>query len=130
MRRAFLVGDRIYLRVLEESDITEEYMTWINDPEVTRYLGTGVYPATVDNMKKWLEKFQDSTTDLAFAITDKETDLHIGNITLHSISWIHRTAEIGILIGQKDYWGNGYGTEAQSLLDRLRFSASRSEQSP
>jgi len=121
MRRPFLVGERIYFRVLEESDITEEYIGWLNDPEVTRYLGVGKFPSTVANVKRWLEKYQDSTTNLAFAIVDKETDQHIGNITLYDINWVNRTADIGVMIGRKEFWGGGYGTEAQSLIIEYAF---------
>jgi hypothetical protein len=38
MRRPFLMGKKIYLRLLEESDVSEEYVGWLDDYEVTRYL--------------------------------------------------------------------------------------------
>ena len=122
MKRAFLAGDRIYLRALEESDITEECIGWLNDPEVTRFLAmTGKYPATVDSMKRWIENYQGSTTNLAFAVIDKSTDRHIGNVTLYDINWIHRTADISLMIGAKDFWRGGYGTETQSIIIDYAF---------
>lgn len=121
MGSPFLVGERLYLRALEESDVTEEYVGWLNDPEVTRYLGSGKYPATVASTKKWLEKYHDSTTNLAFAIIDRATDRHIGNLTLYDINWINRTADIGLMIGCKEFWSGGYGTEAQNLIIAYAF---------
>lgn len=122
MRRPFLVGNLVYLRVLEESDITEEYMGWLNDPEVNLFLETtGQFPATFDNMRQWLEKYRDGTANLAFAIVEKSTDRHIGNITLNNINLIHRTAWIGITIGRKDLQGHGYGKEAENLLIEHAF---------
>lgn len=52
MRRPFLAGRRLYLRLLEESDTSEDYLGWLNDGKVTRYLGgpTGRLPATPDTL--------------------------------------------------------------------------------
>lgn len=122
MRLPFLVGERIYLRILEETDITEENIGWLNDPQATQFLEmSGAFPTTFDSMKKWLLGYQNNTSNLAFAIIDKATDRHIGNITLTDINWIHRTATLPILIGARDYWSKGYGTEAQSLLIEYAF---------
>ena len=123
MRIPFLVGERIYLRPLDESDITEENIEWLNDTETTRFLEmTGAFPATYDTMKQWLEKYENSTTNLAFALVHKSTDRHIGNIALTDINWIHRTAVISLLIGVKEFWGKGYGTESQSLIIDYAFN--------
>jgi len=121
MRRPFLIGEKLYLRALEESDIGEEYLGWLNEPEVTRYLGTGKFPSTLDSLRKYLDHFRDSTTDLVFAIVDKETNQHIGNVTLNRIDWIHRTGDTGLMIGRKDFWGKGYAFEAWSLLIDYAF---------
>ena len=67
------------------------------------------------------ERFQNSTTDLIFAVVDRETDRHIGNVTLNHINWIHRTADTGVMIGCKDFWGKGYGFKVWSLLIEYAF---------
>jgi len=121
MRRPFLVGQRLYLRSLEESDIGEEYLGWLNDHEVTRYTETGKFPSTSDTIRKYLERFQNSVSNIAFAIVDCETDQHIGNVTLNRINWIHRTADTGLLIGRKEFWGKGYAYEAWSLIVDYAF---------
>jgi RimJ/RimL family protein N-acetyltransferase len=121
MRRPFLVGKKVYLRLLEESDIGDEYVEWLNDYEVTRYLETGQFPSSPEAIRKYLERFQDSTTDLIFAIVDTETDQHIGNVTLNRINWINRTADTGLIIGKKAFWGKGYAFEAWSLVLEYAF---------
>jgi len=121
MRRPFLGGQRLYLRFLEESDVTEDYISWLNNYEVTRYLETGKFPSTPQTVRKYLERFIANTTDIIFAIIDPETEQHIGNVTLNHINWIHRTADTGIMIGRKDYWGKGYGFEAWSLVLEYAF---------
>ena len=121
MRRPFLIGEKVYLRLLEDSDIGEEYVGWLNDYEVTRYLETGKFPSTPDAIRKYLERFQDSATDLIFAIVDKDTDQHIGNVTLNRINWINRTADTGLIIGPKESRGKGYAFEAWSLILEYAF---------
>jgi RimJ/RimL family protein N-acetyltransferase len=121
MRRPFLVGKKVYLRLLEESDIGDEYVEWLNDYEVTRYLETGQFPSSPEAIRTYLERFQDSTTDLIFAIVDTETDQHIGNVTLNRINWINRTADTGLIIGPKESRGKGYAFEAWSLILEYAF---------
>lgn len=121
MRRPFLTGKKVYLRLLDESDIGEEYIQWLNDPEVTRYLGTSRFPATPSSIRKYLERFEDSTFGLILAIIDMESDQHIGNVTLSRIDWIHRRGDTGIMIGRKEFWGKGYAFEAWSLLIEFAF---------
>ena len=121
MRRPFLVGERIYLRLLDETDITEDYMGWLNDSEVIRYLETGKFPSTPETIQKYLERFIESSTDVVFAIVDRENEIHIGNVSLNDINWIHRTANTGLLIGRKEYWGKRYGFEAWNLVLAYAF---------
>ncbi|GIW07601.1 MAG: hypothetical protein KatS3mg060_2406 [Dehalococcoidia bacterium] len=122
----FLRGERIYLRPLELTDATAEYVRWLNDADVTRYLDTGKYPATRETVREYIRSFQGSRTNLAFAIVDRATGRHIGNVTLNHIDPIHRTADTGIMIGSKQFWGRGIAYEAWSLLlgyafDRLNL---------
>jgi RimJ/RimL family protein N-acetyltransferase len=121
MRRPFLIGQKLYLRLIEESDVGEEYVEWLNDGEVTHYLVTGKFPSTPETIRDYLKRFQDSKTDLIFAIVDLETEKYIGNVTLNRISWIHRTADTGLMIGQKEFWGKGYAFEAWSLIIEYAF---------
>lgn len=116
MRRPFLIGKRLYLRSLEESDIGEEYLAWLNDYEVTCYLESGKFPSTPESIRRYVEHFRDSSTDVIFAIVDRETDQHIGNVTLNRFNWLNRTADTGLMIGRKEFWGKGYAFEAWSLL--------------
>ena len=55
------------------------------------------------------------------AIVASEDDSHIGNIKIHRIDFYHRFAEISLIIGEKAYWGTGYGTEAIQLAVAFAF---------
>jgi ribosomal-protein-alanine N-acetyltransferase len=122
MHRAFLVGPRVYLRRLEDADVSEEYLAWLNDPDVTRYLETGRTPSSVESIRQFLRRFDGSTTDFIFAIVERRTDRHVGNITLNRISATHRTADTGLMIGRKDARGKGYAREAWALVAGYAFA--------
>ena len=62
-----------------------------------------------------------SANDVVFAIVDRATEQHIGNTAIHNIDWIRRLGEFGIIVGEKAYWGKGYGTEATRLVVGFAF---------
>jgi ribosomal-protein-alanine N-acetyltransferase len=103
MYRPFLIGQKLYLGALEGSDVCEEYIKWLNDTEVTRYMEIGKYPSTPETIRVFLERFQGSTTDIIFAIVDQKTDQPGGNVTFNRINWIHRTADTGLMIGHREF---------------------------
>jgi ribosomal-protein-alanine N-acetyltransferase len=116
MEHPFLIGERLYLRGIERKDLTGEYFQWLNDYEVTRYLESGRFPNTVEAMEAYYRDKANSAHDAMFMIVLKEKDRPIGTIKLGSINWVHRTAEYGIMVGARDVWNQGYGTEAGRLL--------------
>jgi RimJ/RimL family protein N-acetyltransferase len=116
VKNAFLVGERLYLRPLDESDVGDDYVGWLNDPEVTRFLETGRWPTSAESVRAWVRRFDGSRSDLAFAIVDRASEAHVGNVTLNHIHPVHRTADTGLMLGRKDFWGKGYAREAWSLV--------------
>ena len=60
-------------------------------------------------------------TDVMFMIVLQDDDRPIGTIKLGGIHWVHRHAEFGIMIGAKDLWGQGYGTDAGRLVLEYAF---------
>ena len=116
MQHPFLIGERLYLRAIEQEDLSGPYFQWLNDAEVTRHMETGRFPNTQARMEAYLEARTADGTDVMFMIVLKERDRSIGTIKLGCINWIHRHAEYGIMIGVKEVWGQGYGTEAGRLL--------------
>lgn len=111
-----LVGEKCYLSPIDPDD-ADKYAAWLNDQDVTRWLTLATSVVTAAGEKEILQKISREHT---YAIVDIGTDEAIGNVGLHAVNHIHRTAEIGIFIGRKDCWDKGYGSEAMSLL--LDFS--------
>lgn len=119
-KSAFLEHELIYLRPFRESDIPV-WTTWFNDAEVTHRMNKGYFPNTEALQRKHLEGVTQSDSDLQLAILLKEGEQLIGAIGLHKINWIHRTADISIVIGETEHWGKGYGAIAVQLLVRHAF---------
>jgi len=112
----FLRGDQVSLRILNEKDIDGNYAGWLNDPEITAYNSHGRFPMTIDKLKEFVKYAYGSNSSLVFAVIDNNNNEHIGNISLQSISWVDRNAEIAFLLGEKKYWGKGVMYEAGKLL--------------
>lgn len=125
---AFLVGECCYLRPPTREDVLGNWPHWFSDPEVTRYMLRGVFPQSVDAQIDFYEHVAaEQTTDLVLAIVARDTDAHVGTVGLHRIDWINRSAEFGIVIGERDHWGKGIGGEATRLIvahgfDRLNLN--------
>lgn len=117
----FIMGEKLYLRPLGKSDINERYLGWINNPEVTEHMATGAFPSTIEKLEEYYRGMTTSHNHVILAIVDKDSHTHIGNITLNDIEWVNRRANLGIMIGDRDFWGKGYGTEATRLMIRYAF---------
>ncbi|MGM0420825.1 MAG: GNAT family N-acetyltransferase [Bacillota bacterium] len=106
-------GDKVYLSPINLEDITK-YTEWLNDLEIALNLGHATAVYNQDREKEALEEL--IKTGHNFAIVEKSLDELLGNCGLMEIDNIHRSAELGVFIGNKNYWHKGYGTEAIKLL--------------
>jgi RimJ/RimL family protein N-acetyltransferase len=115
------LGD-IYLRGLSEKDLLGSWYKWFNDPEVTEFEDKKIFANTYEKQKDYFEYLRKSQTDVVLAIARKDNDQHIGNIGLHKIDYIHRRAEVGIVIGEKDCWGKGYASRSVECIRDYAFN--------
>lgn len=116
MKKAFLEGEKIYLRPIEKSDLTETYRDWFNDAEVCRFNSHHRFPNYDEDMNEYYKKEIKSGRNLILAIVAKKSHAHIGNISLQDIDLINRHAELAIIIGDKRFWNKGVGKEAGQLI--------------
>lgn len=120
-----LYGERIRLRAAEREDITV-FLRWINDPEVTENLLL-VSPMSHYEEENWYENMMKQPSyEHVFVIEVKEEKSDenyrpIGTCQFCKIDWRNRSSEIGIMIGEKDHWDQGYGTETMQLLLKHGF---------
>lgn len=108
-----LLGDRIYLSPRNIEDV-EKFTEWMNDFEVTDYIGRSAQIMSLQGEKKYLE--EDANPEATFSIITLNEDKMIGTVGLEKINHINKNATLGIFIGDKEYLSKGYGTEAIRLL--------------
>ena len=114
-----LKGKAVYLSPLAEKD-SEVLFEWINDRELV--LSSAPFrPVHEINHLEWFGKIRNQSDVVIFGIRRGDDDCLVGTCQLHSISAIHRSAELQIRIGRKDVQGRGFGTEACALLLRYAF---------
>jgi len=128
-------SERLYFRWVEEKDVTEKYVGWMNDKEINQYMETWHYPHSEENIREYVRQHFEKRDEPFFAIMKKgvpnsswsgiplpdgeffnDPDIHIGNIKLGPLNYIHRYADVSLFIGEKDLQGQGYGTEAIKLI--------------
>lgn len=115
-----LESERLILRPLDTSFISQNYVEWMNDPEVNKYLESGG-DYTLEKLESFLNEVE-SNPILFWAIVIKESEKHIGNIKIDPISLRNKIGEYGILIGDKGEWGKGYAKEASKMVIDFCFS--------
>jgi ribosomal-protein-alanine N-acetyltransferase len=116
-----ITGEKVILRSLEEADLHGPYPDWFNDPEVCRFNAHGVEINTKEKTLTYIRNSRASSSTLVFAILDRETMNHIGNVTLQSIDLRNSRAEVAIILGEKSHWGKGYAREAWLLAMNYAF---------
>lgn len=115
-----IVGDRIYLSPRNTEDV-EKFTKWMNDFEITDYIGRSGSLMSLSGEKRYLEN--DDNPQGVFSIVTLKDDKLIGSIELKGVNNvnIHRKATLGIFIGDKEYQDKGYGTEAIRLILEYGF---------
>lgn len=117
-RVIFLEGNKVILRPPDKEKDLEKCLIWINNQNVLQYLSLR-FPASRLEEEKWFEKQKENT--FTFAIETKE-GLYIGNIGLHNINYLNGTADLGIMIGDQNYWSKGFGFDAEMTLFHYAFT--------
>ena len=97
-----ILGHKTRLRAIEREDLLT-FVRWFNDPEVRRYLEMYL-PMSKAEEEAWFEAYLKDDTSRNFAIETEEGEL-IGTIGLDDLDWKNRSACLGIVIAEKEYWG-------------------------
>lgn len=115
-----IIGDQIRFRAIEKEDLPS-FVRWLNDPEVKEGLFM-LYPLSLAEEEEWFAtmlKKAPRERPMAIEIQPdpkKEFWVFVGNCGLFDINLENRSAEIGIHIGEKEYWDKGFGTRAMGLI--------------
>jgi RimJ/RimL family protein N-acetyltransferase len=122
LKAGFISGRNLYLRDVRTEDAVGNYHRWMNCAEITRFLESRFRPSSTREIEAYIELINRDHDCIFLAICQIADERHIGNIKMGPINRIHRTAELGILIGEKDCWGKGYATEAIELMTEFAFT--------
>ena len=117
-----LKGDNVILGPVKREYI-DRYLIWMNDPELTQYIRM-FRPLTREMEEEWYNNLKNRDNNFLFAIllhSQGNNEKLIGNCSI-DVEWINRLGICGIMIGEKEYQGRGYGTEAMKILVQYGFN--------
>ncbi len=114
-----LIGRKIILGPTRE-DLNDTYRRWLHDPENCHFLIASRL-ITHEGENEWFA-LNRREGNVHFTVYDKETGTPIGTTGFMHLDMIARTAEFGIMIGEKDYQNHGYGTEGTALTVDYGFN--------
>jgi len=118
-----LQGEHVQLRPLQEQDF-EAFCAWYSDDQVTGFLG--MKPLSRDKAKTMFNQLLNDPNGVYFGIIKKDDERIIGYVFLAHILKSHKVArEFGIVIGDKKFWGHGYGSETTKLMLEYGFKQLR-----
>lgn len=112
-------GERVGLGPLS-GDLVATYQRWLNDLNVTRTLAAPNWPMTIEREQRWIDGALVSSEPI-FTIYTLDDFRPIGNTSFYDLDNDNRTCYFGILIGERDAWGQGYGTETTRLMLQYAF---------
>ncbi|MDP8267193.1 MAG: GNAT family protein [Candidatus Tenebribacter davisii] len=109
-----VIGGKCYLSPINIED-AERYSEWLNNIDITKFLAITHHQISEMKEKEILTEMIKQGSQI-FAIVDLNTNNLIGNCSLFDINHRKNKAELGIFIGDKNYLGKGFGTEAIKLI--------------
>ena len=109
-KRLPIKTDRLEIDFFQKDDITPQYISWLNDPEVTQFSNQRFTMHSEASSKKYFREI--SSGDSWFLkLIEADSNRTIGTMTVHP-NFFHNVCDLGILIGEKKVYGRGLGTEA------------------
>jgi len=110
---------KVLIRAVEDADLPLLHK-WANDPEIWYMLGGWHFPSSMEYQKKWFLNLQNDPSNQRFAIDTPDLGL-IGTVNLVDIDWKNNHAFTGLMLGDKDIRGKGYGTDTFMGIERYAF---------
>ncbi len=108
------VDETCYLKIIKKSNLSEKYVSWLNDYELKNYTEQKYLKHTYESVLNFVQEKYNSEKDFLFGIFFN--NIHIGNVKLGPVKFEHKSAEISYLIGEKKFWGKGIATKYLNKL--------------
>ena len=117
-----IAGERVMLGPIQREQVPL-FLRWMNDFNTISRLGAPIRPLTLEQETAWFEQAAVDANRYTFTIYERATGRPIGTCGLHEVNWANRRTELGILVGEQEARGQGFGTEALTLLVDYAFTA-------
>lgn len=111
----------LLIKELKVSDVSKKYLNWLNDENINQFLEARHSKQNINSCKSYIKKMQKSKNDYLFGIFLKKELTHIGNIKITISHPREKIADLGILIGDKNFQGKGYATESIKTITKFAF---------
>ena len=109
-----IITERLILEPFSEKYLSEEYVSWLNNPELMKFSENRHRTHTLESCREYMESFNNSS-NFFWAIILRNSQKHIGNINVY-IDTYNSTADIGLLIGDSNAHRKGFGYEVWSAV--------------
>jgi RimJ/RimL family protein N-acetyltransferase len=114
-------GKKVRLVPLDKHKHLENALLWFNDPDITQWTQMGDWPLARLAEEEFFDRMMRADqTEAAFAIETLEGE-HIGFCAIHQMDWRHGVGKTGTIIGRKEFWGQGYASDAVQVRTRYAF---------
>lgn len=110
-----------YIQKMTVADVCDDYLTWINDPQVNEFLESKYTVWTMASLKDYVRSFENSKDKFLFTINDLHSNKYIGNGAISSVNYNTEVFYFGLFIGDQNYWGKNAAFETSMLLLQFGF---------
>lgn len=109
--------EALSLFLLDEADVGETYVQWLNDPRVNRFLEVRFAPQTLDSTRDFVRSCRESSHSVLWGLRAAALGgRHVGNIKLGPIDRQHGLGELGLMLGEPESWGRGLARTAIDMV--------------
>ncbi len=122
-----IVGNNIYLEKFNVTHLHDpDYLSWLRDFEVMKYIGREEYltPISFVEVKEYVQNLWNDKYNLFFAVHEKDINRFIGTAKINYINETGvktKTADIGIMIGDRGSWGKGLAKDILYTVSKYCF---------
>ena len=116
-----VIGDKVIIELFRDELITEEYVSWLRDNKINKYLVSGSNTTSLYEIASYVKALQEKEDDFLFAVISKNDNIHIGNARLQITEQELKIGKFGMMIGNPNYHGKGIGTEVVRLVLKIAF---------
>ena len=98
-----ITRERVSIKPFRASDITNDYISWLNDREVVKFSNRRFINQNQETCEAFFNSI-DSSDNIFLVVTHNENKETLGTVTVYFYK-NQQTADIGIMLGNKKYWG-------------------------